>query len=36
MKQEKLIARRAGLVERLPVSGEIVRGALVERVIRAS
>src|SRR5262252_7393371 len=34
MKHEKLIERRARLVERLPVSGEIVRGSLVERVIK--
>jgi hypothetical protein len=34
MKQERLIERRARLVDRLPVSGEIVRGALVERLIR--
>lgn len=34
MKQEKLIDTRDRLVQRLPVSGEIVRGALVERVVR--
>jgi len=34
MKQGKLIEGRDRLVQRLPVSGEIVRGALVERVIR--
>ena len=34
MKQERLIERRTRLVERLPLSGEIVRGALVERLIR--
>jgi hypothetical protein len=34
MKQERLIERRARLVERLPVSGQIVRGSLVERLIR--
>ena len=34
MKQEKLIAGRDRLVRRLSVSGEIVRGALVERVVR--
>lgn len=34
MKREKLIERRTGLVGRLPVDGEMVRGALVERLIR--
>jgi hypothetical protein len=34
MKHRRLIERRAQLVERLPISGEIVRGSLVERVIR--
>jgi uncharacterized protein DUF6788 len=34
MKQRRLIERRARLVERLPISGEIVRGALLDRVIR--
>jgi hypothetical protein len=34
MKRRGLIERRARLVERLPLSGEIVRGALVERLIR--
>jgi hypothetical protein len=34
MKQDGLIERRARLVEWLPLSGEMVRGSLVERVIR--
>jgi uncharacterized protein DUF6788 len=34
MKQRRLIERRARLVERLPISGEIVRGTLLERVVR--
>jgi len=34
MKRMKLIATRDRLVERLPVGGEMLRGALVERVVR--
>jgi hypothetical protein len=34
MKHGKLIEDRDRLVQRLPVSGEIVRGSLIERVIR--
>jgi hypothetical protein len=34
MKQKGLLERRGRLVGRLPLSGEIVRGALVERLIR--
>lgn len=34
MKHEKLIAVRDRLVRRVPVSGEIVRGSLVERIVR--
>ena len=34
MRRERLVAAREKLLERLPVSGEIVRGSLLERTIR--
>ena len=34
MRQERLIARREKLVGRLPVTGEVVRGSLLERTVR--
>jgi hypothetical protein len=34
MRRERLIARREKLVGRLPVTGEILRGSLLERTIR--
>ena len=34
MRRERLVARREKLVADLPVSGEIVRGSLLERTIR--
>ena len=34
MIRERLIARREKLVGRLPVSGEVVRGSLLERTVR--
>jgi len=34
MLRERLIARREKLVSRLPVTGEILRGSLLERTIR--
>ena len=34
MRRERLVARREKLVGRLPVTGEILRGSLLERTIR--
>ena len=34
MRRERLIARREKLVGRLPVTGEILRGSLLERTVR--
>ncbi len=34
MRRERLVARREKLVGRLPVTGEILRGSLLERIIR--
>ena len=34
MRRERLIAAREKLVDRLPVTGEILRGSLLERTIR--
>jgi hypothetical protein len=34
MRRERLVARREKLVADLPVSGEIVRGSLLERTVR--
>src|SRR6266567_3015329 len=34
MRHERIIARRQKLLDRLPVTGEILRGSLLERTIR--
>jgi hypothetical protein len=34
MRQEQIIARRQKLLDRLPVTGEMVRGSVVKRTIR--
>ena len=36
MMREQLIATRQALVSQLPVSGEILRGSLLERIVRHS
>ena len=36
MTRDQLIATRQALVSRLPVTGEIVRGSLLERTVRHS
>ncbi len=36
MKREQVIATRKALIADLPVSGEIVRGSLIERTVRHS
>jgi hypothetical protein len=34
MKQDQVITARRGLVSQLPVTGEILRGSLIERTVR--
>jgi hypothetical protein len=34
MRHERIIARRQKLLDRLPVTGEVLRGSLLERTIR--
>jgi hypothetical protein len=36
MKQDQLIAMRQAMVARLPVTGELLRGSLLERTVRHS
>lgn len=34
MKQDRIITARQGLLDRLPVTGELLRGSLIERILR--